>query len=489
MLDRFTNTNTLEKQQKLLGCLPKVEDTQTAWLLLLYCAAARANYTTRVVAPRFCEEYSQAHDAAVFDCLCCLLGVPADAVAEEWRTVAGLPFSMGGLGLRCAERLSVAAHWASWADCLAMVKARHPDIAQEWVTKLERGGEGDEALTQVTASEGLLRGMGADLPTWQELADGQRPAPVREQEPGVFQRGWQRVASKPLDESARENVVTQLTRKEQAHLRSQSGPGAGAVFAAVPTCADLRIAPQPFRVLLLRRFRLPLPPTSRFCRCRLFLDPQGDHRAACPKAGVLGRRGFPLEAAAARVCREAGGRVRTNAFVRDMNIGAPRPDDGRRLEVLVNNLPLYNGAQLAVDTTLVCALRSNGDARPRADTVDGLALRDARRAKERVYPELCGSRARTHLVVFALEVGGRWSSEAINFVRLLARARARSEPPLLRKSAEAAWQRRWTGLLAVAAQRAFAESLLEWHGQAGSDSFALPSTQAVLEDARHVSGE
>ena len=96
-------------------------------------------------------------------------------------------------------------------------------------------------------------------------------------------------------------------------------------------------------------------------------------------------------------------------------------------------LPLFHGAQLAVDTTMVSALRRNGDPRPRAKRSEGAALTDARRRKEVAYPELVGNAARARLVVLALEVGGRWSDEAWQFTRLLAGARARDEPPLLRR--------------------------------------------------------
>ena len=68
------------------------------------------------------------------------------------------------------------------------------------------------------------------------------------------------------------------------------------------------------------------------------------------KVAPLGRRGFPLEIAAARICREAGGRVRTNVFVLDLGVVN---QDTRRVEV-VDGLPLLQGAQLAADTTLVC---------------------------------------------------------------------------------------------------------------------------------------
>ena len=172
-------------------------------------------------------------------------------------------------------------------------------------------------------------------------------------------------------------------------------------------------------------------------------------------------------------------------MVRDLNLAAPRPDDGRRIEVVADGLPLYHGAQLAVDTTLVCALRRDGAARPGAADLDGAATSAARRRKERTYPELTGPHARARLAVLALEVGGRWSREAWVFVRLLARARARGAPASTRAATQRAWQRRWVGVLAVAAQRAFAESLLELCPVRGADG-ATPSTAEVLEDARHA---
>ena len=79
--------------------------------------------------------------------------------------------------------------------------------------------------------------------------------------------------------------------------------------------------------------------------------------------------------------------------------------------------------------------------------------------KERGYPKLTRA-TRCRLVVVGLEVGGCWSSEAATFVRLLAQAKARSLPPPSRPFVAAAWGRRWCGLPAFAAQRAFLASLL-----------------------------
>ena len=49
--------------------------------------------------------------------------------------------------------------------------------------------------------------------------------------------------------------------------------------------------------------------------------------------------------------------------------------DARRLEVVADGLPLFGGAHLAVDTTIVSTLHANGV--PRRVHVDGVALATA----------------------------------------------------------------------------------------------------------------
>ena len=90
-----------------------------------------------------------------------------------------------------------------------------------------------------------------------------------------------------------------------------------------------------------------------------------------------------------RICREAGGRVTTNIMVRDLDLEHLQGPDGRRLEVVADGLPLFGGAQLAVDTTLVSAVRGDGTARRlAADVVEWLWKQ---RTRERHVPRACGS--------------------------------------------------------------------------------------------------
>ena len=158
-----------------------------------------------------------------------------------------------------------------------------------------------------------------------------------------------------------------------------------------PTREEFTLQDDTFRCVLLRRLRLPLPLEARACRCGGALDELGDHRAACPTAGVLVRRACPLERAAARICREAGARVATNIFLHDLNLGLPLTN-GRRLEVVAHGLPAFGGVQVAVDVTLVSPLRRDGSSRSRADHEPGLALRTAADGARRLRPSSTASR-------------------------------------------------------------------------------------------------
>ena len=153
-----------------------------------------------------------------------------------------------------------------------------------------------------------------------------------------------------------------------------------------------------------------------------------------------------------------------NAKLRDMNVEV-RADDERAVEVLASGLPIHQGAQLAVDTTVRSPLTSTGLARPGAATTDGAVLVRARADKEAKYTELLQGN-RCHLVVVGLETGGRWSTEATTFVDVLAAGRA---PCALRRSTHLAWRRRCTRMLAVSCGRSFADSLVSakrdtWRG-------------------------
>ena len=253
----------------------------------------------------------------------------------------------------------------------------------------------------------------------------------------------------------RGTVVLAQSAADRAHLCSHSGPAASEV---APTSPEFTMVPSLLRTAILERLRLPLDVTDATCTCGGRLDSLGRHRGACPQSGRLHTRAIGPERTVARICREAGAVVRTNMKLRDMNIVCPANDD-REIEVVASGLRLRHGAQLTVDVTLRSATTSCGAVCTNAANMDGAVLFRVRRDKETKHAELVGG-ARCHLVVVAIETGGRWSDESMNFISDLASDRSRNVPQALQRQAFLAWRRRWTRTLAVSCCRAFSSSLI-----------------------------
>ena len=207
-----------------------------------------------------------------------------------------LPLSMGGLGLRSAVRVRSPAYWASWADCLPMMQARHPRVVAEILAEL-----GDRSASPCleearSAAWDLFGVMGFEPPSWHAVVNGARPPHDGEHEPGCFERGWQHEASSRVERQHREvNLFPRLSEAGRALVRSQAGPSSGLALSTCPTCRITSLDSHLFRVLLLRRLQLPLP------LCVLVGVAAHLNRAACARAGVLGRRGCAVESVAARI--------------------------------------------------------------------------------------------------------------------------------------------------------------------------------------------
>ena len=171
-----------------------------------------------------------------------------------------------------------------------------------------------------------------------------------------------------------------------------------------------------------------------------------------------------------------------------LDIATLNSADNRRLEVVADGLPLFHGAQLAIDITMVSPLSCTGVPLARCADIDGAATMAARRRKQRRCPELAGEGGRARLVVLACEVGGRFSEECRHFLRQLSKFKARDEPPLLQQRVRHAWLHRWGSMMACSGARAMALSLLEqrrraWRGWTSEPWRALGGTLHHLSAA------
>ncbi len=480
----------LEEEKRFLAEIEELTDPQCAWQLLTRCAVPRGNYWIRTLPPSLSRSYALERDDALWRT--CISILRAQDLPEHHfasgRRIAQLPARMGGLGIRSTLRSAPAAYWASWADAIEMIQARNPSQAANILERLTAGtSEGDGCLHEAAQSADALRHDGFDnLPSWQALSDGLRPPPLPQTHDPIDRTpGWQYFASSSREKTERTEVLKSMCRSARALLRSQAGPGASAALDAAPTSRSTTLEPEHFQAMIRRRLRWPLPLAAYRCACGGKVDELGDHFSACMKSGRVKSRAPAIERTVAQMCREAGARVQSNVKLRDLNI-AVRASDLREIEVIASGLPIFGGAQLAVDVTLRCVLGRDGQPRPQSDWKDGALTDAARRDKEQKYHELTsGSRCR--LVVLALETGGRFSPETVEFIRQLADAKALGVPEYLRAPTAAAYQRRWTRMLAVSLASSYANSLLrtaEDVGCGGAGVCREPWLQDLLTESR-----
>ena len=131
-----------------------------------------------------------------------------------------------------------------------------------------------------------------------------------------------------------------------------------------------------------------------------------------------------------------------------MNVTVPATDE-REVEVVASGLPLQHGGP-AGDRTSHSAVHSLLTALRAPTPLEQMVLSWRRLAETRRPNTPSWSMgARCHLVVMAIETGGRWSNEALDFVADMAAARSREAQPVLQRSTFLAWRRRWTRMLAV----------------------------------------
>ena len=448
-----------QEHQLFLHRIPEVPDAQCAWLLLLYCAGPRVSHVLRNIPPSMSKLFAQFHNEEILQCLTTLLA--SERLPKQSKEIAQLPFREGGLGLRDAVRLAPAAYWASWADCLSQIDKRMPQVCETLLHELDQGAASSSvSVREVTEAASLLKEEGWTSPEWSKFRDPDFKPPQSDEnddkEPSDWKHGWQYHACIARDTHfAMHSHLPTFSSDLRALRLSQKGPCASRHFTVVPTTAETSFSSSQFHVLLRVRLHLPLHFEDKQCKCGQLLDSRGFHRSACARIGLLKLRGTPAEICAARICREAGARVRENQLLRDLNLNVTANDE-RRLEVIANGLPLWGGKQVAIDTTVISALTGKGQRRGHQA---GQALKEAEAVKRRTYSEFVDAE-RCHLLVMAFEVAGRWNAETVTFLRALARYRASACPRLLRRSVQRLFFQWWSGMLVCTVQRAYAVNLL-----------------------------
>ena len=217
-----------------------------------------------------------------------------------------------------------------------------------------------------------LRREGLEVPGRRDLAEGLRPGARQDEERTVgLAPGWQHEATEAvLTHLLESSVRPRLIPAEQALLRSQGGPMSRVPFTSFPTSPISRFDSSVFRVLLLRRLWLPLPPSTQ-----VLVRPSS--RRSCPSPCCL-RCGWSVGAARASL-----GVSSCTCVPRGRGASVHQcPGAGPRHSAVGPSGWAEVGRGSIGDGHHHCVAFEGSHAR------DGVALRTARRAKTRTCPEL-----------------------------------------------------------------------------------------------------
>ncbi len=228
----------LRQEKKLLDKLRAPLTNQTAWLLLSFCAAPRANHILRTLPPSLARIYGEAHDEAVRSTLGEIMGLSNHLIDDpQFRQRAQLPLRLGGLGLKSSTRTAPCAYWASWADSLTVMRERNPDFENHFLNRMisfasspHTGSPHDALFTLHDAAHLLASVPAIRMPSCTDLLRG-RQAPQEDQEgewePGKWRKGWQFVMSNEVEKEAQKELLNSLILSQKATFRSASGKYAG----------------------------------------------------------------------------------------------------------------------------------------------------------------------------------------------------------------------------------------------------------------------
>ena len=387
------------------------------------------------------------------------------------RTCCDIAFLPASLG----ERLSPAAYWAAWADALPVLQQgaqRRLSVVCKSSRPAARPRRQAPRLPRLQAC--TLRRLGSVSTNSGAASGASRARRVGKwlakrycsRTPHFFPR-----AGSAAGHSAQRPCAAAFPSKSKCR----------AWLVAIPADPATILAPDIMHLAFRRRIRLPLPLTRARCGGKerqaavALVDNLGDHALACPRAGLLARRGFVLERAWIEVVREAigpEGKVVPQQWLANTTAPGVAADDRRRFDFVIYGAAA-RGEALCCDATLVSPVRRDGSPQAGAPERDGVAIATAQRRKLAHYPEL--TRGGPHrLCVLAAEVGGRWNDESQRLVQRLVALRMRHAPATLRAAASQGWAGRWWGALAVAVQRATCSAVL--------GVWTLPSLPAAESD-------
>ena len=382
-----------EQANRLLEALASLEDSQVGLRLLRSCAGfVRLVHSMRCNPPGVQQHALATFDQMVRTCFGGLTGL--HLTASQWQQ-AGRSLAHAGLGLRSTVQHAPAAYLASLGSSLSAC------------AELDSGFSPVEVLTAPGALD-ALRSLNSQLDGGSQLCLEKALA---------FN---QHALSARLDAACWDKQIAGASPAERASLWSETGLGARAFLAAVPS-GPTRMEKATFVAELRVRLGVPDAPTDAWCpRCDGILDRLSHHAGVCVAGGERAQRHYAVRDVVHAWAEKAGLRPEKE---RPGLLLPQSPDDtqsARRRPADVF-LPALAGGPAALDFAITAHQRQ--DTLALASSRAGAAAEAYARQKEAHLhtAQACASQG-VSFVPMVVETTGHWDVGAARVLRHIATA-------------------------------------------------------------------
>ena len=252
----------VQSGSSLCDYLPKLNDPQSALLLLRHCHVPKLDHLARTVHPNNIRKAASIHDSMTRATFSQVLGFPE--LVLPWEQIS-LPVRLGGFGMSSLSSTFKLGYVASWIHSLAELPLRFPAVIPmvDNVVDHQFGSVGD-ALAKSIPPDKLLSDYLANPKKLQS-----------------------RLSNQFFADQLQLSLNNSATARDASRLYSLQGKGAGAWLNAIPATQGFAFKPCDFRLASLVRLGLPISLShwSEACNCSAPLDDSGYHLLTCKTGG------------------------------------------------------------------------------------------------------------------------------------------------------------------------------------------------------------
>ena len=386
----------VNRAKLFLSQLPKLNDSQSASLLLRYCGVPKISHLLRSVPPIVIDEAAKEFDCALLDTF---EGIISCKLSVQERSQFTLGIGQGGFGLTQSSDIASCAFLGAWAHTLHHLPPREAKLVTPSDSFLDIT---DVHLTPTIPS--ITGHLQSSLQTVNKLCvPSQILIPSLKDLPKHPVKLQSKLNSHLKDKRFQKFLQDCPSEHEKSRVFSCGGSTAGCWLDAIPSTQALTMSNTEFRVASLLRLGAHLPALRSLDRCnpqcKQPLDNTGYHLLTCKWGGGIIRRHDRIVDCLFQMVTSVGLRCRkelTNQFA-----GKERPD--------VAIYDYQDGKKLLLDVTV---------AHPQAKkymskscSIAGFAAAEREKQKNSKYLSVATDLGYLFRP-FSVEVFGRWGKAA-----------------------------------------------------------------------------